>query len=178
MDKKIWWRWPQVIKKGLQKAEMSIGVFCMAVMFIIMILNVFFRYILYKPIFWSDELNNYLFIWIGFLASAYTMGNDGHVRVDAILFRLPRTIQHIIKLAMDTIMLGMFLWYIYPSFRILSNLKLSNMMRIPLKYVYVIVPIAFTLMSIHIVINMFQEIYALFHPETNQNSTDPPGYIK
>ncbi len=142
----------------MQQIELYIGIICLATMLVTMLLNIFFRYVLYKPFFWSDELNNYLFIWMAFLSSAYVMGNDAHVRVDAILTRLPQVIQHIIKLVMDLIMLVMFVLYIHPSLRMLGNLRRSNMMRIPLKYVYVIMPISFALMSIHVIINIFNEM--------------------
>ena len=147
----------------MQQIELYNGILCLATMLVTMLLNIFFRYVLYNPFFWSDELNNYLFIWMAFLSSAYVMGNDAHVRVDAILTRLPQIAQHIVKLVMDLVMLVMFVLYIYPSFRILGNLRRSNMMRIPLKYVYMIMPIAFTLMSIHVIINIFNEMVEIYN---------------
>ena len=149
------------VRSVLQKGEMLIGVSCLAVMLIMMLLNIFFRYILSKPIFYSDELNNYLFIWMSFLSAAYVMGNDGHVRVTAIVSLLPKKGQLWVKLVMDLIMVVVFFQYISPSMRMLSRLKLSNMMRIPLKYVYVIMPIVFFLMCIHILVNIIEEFVRL-----------------
>ncbi|NBK21930.1 MAG: TRAP transporter small permease [Spirochaetia bacterium] len=144
-------------RRILQKGEMLIGAACLAVMLVMMLLNIFFRYILSKPIYYSDELNNYLFIWMSFLSAAYVMGNDGHVRVTAIVSLLPKRGQLWIKVVMDLIMVVVFFQYIAPSLRMLSRLKLSNMMRIPLKYVYVIMPIVFLLMCIHILVNVIEE---------------------
>jgi len=77
-------------------------------MFTVMIVNVVSRYVLFKPIAWADELCNYLFIWMSFLASAYVMGNDGHVRVTALESRLPQKVRNIVHFSMNVIMLVMF----------------------------------------------------------------------
>jgi len=149
------------VRSVLQKGEMLIGSTCLAVMLVMMLLNIFFRYILSKPIYYSDELNNYLFIWMSFLSAAYVMGNDGHVRVTAFVSLLSKRSQLWVKVVMDLIMVVVFFQYIAPSLRMLGRLKLSNMMRIPLKYVYVIMPIVFLLMCIHILVNVIEEFTRL-----------------
>ena len=149
------------ISRYLQKIELAIGMLCLAVMLIVIVLNIVFRYVLFKPFFWSDELSNYLFIWMSFLASAYVMGQDNHVRVTAIEERLPSNVRNIVHLIMNVIMLSVFIWYIAPSFGILKNLKRSNMMRLPLKYAYFIIPLAFFLMAVHVVNNIIQDFYRI-----------------
>ena len=149
------------LTKVLQTIELSIGVLSLFVMLVVMVLNIFFRYILNKPIFWSDELSNYLFIWMSFLASAYVMGEDGHVRVIAIVSRLPEKFQHIIYIFMNCCMFIVFSLYIWPSFRMLGILKNSNMMYVPLKYIYIIMPVSFLLICIHILNNIIQDVYQI-----------------
>jgi TRAP-type C4-dicarboxylate transport system permease small subunit len=149
------------ISRLLQKIELVAGMFCLAVMLTVIVLNIIFRYVLFKPFAWSDELSNYLFIWMSFLASAYVMGEDNHVRVTAIEQRLPKRIRNIVHLIMNVIMLLVFLWYIAPSFGILKNLRRSNMLRVPLKYVYLIIPIAFSLMALHVISNIFLDLNRL-----------------
>lgn len=149
------------VRTTLQTIEMVIGVICLGVMVIMMLLNIFFRYVLYKPIYYSDELNNYLFIWMSFLSAAYIMGNDGHVRVTAVISLFSEKVRIWIKLVMDIVMIVVFSSYIWPSVRMLGRLKRSNMLRVPLKYVYMIMPIAFVLISIHIIINIVDEFARL-----------------
>lgn len=149
------------VRTTLQTIEMVIGVICLGVMVIMMLLNIFFRYVLYKPIYYSDELNNYLFIWMSFLSAAYIMGNDGHVRVTAVISLFSEKVRIWIKLVMDIVMIVVFSSYIWPSVRMLGRLKRSNMLRVPLKYVYMIMPIAFALISIHIIINIVDEFARL-----------------
>ena len=42
------------VRSVLQKGEMLIGSTCLAVMLVMMLLNIFFRYILSKHIYYSD----------------------------------------------------------------------------------------------------------------------------
>lgn len=145
------------INGTLQRVERTIGSVFLGFMLFIMLLNVVFRYILGKPFFWSDELNNYLFIWMGFLACAYVMGNDGHVRVTAFQNLLSPRVRDILNLVMNLAMLGMFAIFIAPTLRLLPRLPKSNSMQIPLKYIYFIIPLSFGLMCLHIVNTIIQD---------------------
>jgi TRAP-type transport system small permease protein len=149
------------ISKSFQRVELATGMLCLATMLAVIVLNILFRYVLFKPFFWSDELSNYLFIWMSFLASAYVMGQDNHVRVTTIEERLPLNVRNFVHLIMNIIMLCVFVWYIAPSFNILKNLKRSNMMRLPLKYAYFIIPLAFFLMAVHVINNIIQDLYRI-----------------
>lgn len=155
----------RILTRGLQAVEAAVGVAGLFVLFVVIIVNIFTRYLLDMPLAWSDELCNYLFIWMSFLASAYVMGNDGHIRVTAIESRLPEKARRAVHLAMNVIMLVMFSLYILPSFRMLGKLKKSNMLEIPLKYVYVIMPVCFFLMCVHIAVNIVGDIRGFSTPE-------------
>lgn len=149
------------INGALQRVERTIGSVFLGFMLLVMLLNVVFRYILGKPFFWSDELNNYLFIWMGFLACAYVMGNDGHVKVTAFQNLLSPKARDILNLLMNLAMLGMFAIFVAPTLRLLPRLPKSNSMQIPLKYVYCIIPLSFGLMCIHIVNTIIQDVARL-----------------
>jgi TRAP-type C4-dicarboxylate transport system permease small subunit len=144
----------------LQKIEIGMGVACLFVLLVIIIANVVGRYVFYKPIAWSDELSNYLFIWMCFPAAAYVMSLDGHVRVTALVSRMPEKANKIIHLIMNIIMFITFFVYIVPSASILSRLNPSNAMRIPLGYIYFIIPFFSVLMCVHIINNVIQELCA------------------
>ncbi len=152
------------INRVLQKAEKLAGAACLGTMLFIMLLNILMRYLLLIPINWSDELNNYLFIWSGFLACAYTTAEDGHVRVTLIWGALPPKVRTVTHLVMNSIMLAAFAFFIGPTWRLLGRLPLSNSLRVPLKYVYAILPIAFSLMSLHILNTMLKDALSLTKP--------------
>ena len=46
------------------------------------------RYILNRPIGWSEEIAMYLMVWAVFLGAAYTLKEDAHIGVDVVVERL------------------------------------------------------------------------------------------
>lgn len=149
------------ISRLLQRAELLIGSVMIVCLLVLMLTNAVARYIFDFPIIWSDEVNNFLFIWIGFLSCAYIMGEDKHMRVTAIVERLPQRVQAVIRIIMDVIMIVVFLYYLPPFFKLMGKVTYSGLLRLPLKYIYAILPLSFSLMAIHIVNNIVNELCAL-----------------
>ena len=98
------------VSRFLQRIEMLVGCICLALMLALMLTNAIARYLFDFPIVWSDELNNFFFVWLGFMACA-----------------------------------------------LMKRVTFSGLLRIPLKYVYSILPISFVLMIVHIVNNIIND---------------------
>jgi TRAP-type C4-dicarboxylate transport system permease small subunit len=50
------------------------------------------RYVLSRPIGWSEEISMYLMVWAVYLGAAYTLKEDAHIGVDILISRLkPKT---------------------------------------------------------------------------------------
>ena len=140
----------------LQKIEKFFGALALAVLFFVMIINAILRYLFQSGIAWSDELNGFLLVWFGFLAAAYTMSTDSHLNITAVISFLPLPVQYLLKQAMGLIQIVMFVIYLEPLMKLLQRLPISNVMRVQLEYVYVILPISFILMTYHILFNMLR----------------------
>ncbi len=145
------------ISRVLQKIEMLVGCTCLGLMFLLMVFNAIARYLFDFPVVWSDEMNNFFFVWLGFMACAYIMGNDSHMAVTGFVGMLPRRAQYVIKTIMNVIMIFVLLYYIPGFFTLMKRVTFSGLLRIPLKYVYSILPISFGLMSFHIVNNIVND---------------------
>jgi TRAP-type C4-dicarboxylate transport system permease small subunit len=141
----------------LKRAEKALGCICLGVLFIVMISNAALRYCLQSGLNWSDELNQFLFVWMGFLAAAYTAGEDKHLNVTALTGMFPSTVRFFIRQVMNGIMIVFFVRYLPELITLLGQLAISNVMRIPLKYVYAILPVSFGLMSFHILCNLISD---------------------
>ncbi len=144
------------ISKALQTAEMIVGSLCLCALLTLMLFNAAARYLFDFPVIWSDEMNNFFFIWIGFLSCAYIMGNDGHMRVTAVLAFLPARVKYIVNTFTNLVMLVVFVYYIPSLIRLLDKVTMSGLLRIPLKYIYLVMPLSFGLMCVHIINNMLQ----------------------
>ena len=152
-------KWGQVLQKlssALQKCELFAGTACLFTLFVLMVSNAMGRYVLAKPILWADELNNYLFVWVGFLGAAYVMGSDRHLSFTAILNLLPPTGRYIVVQITNIIFIGACLLFMEPLSRVLRTVSFSGLMRIPLIYVYFVLPLSFGLMCFHCINNIVQ----------------------
>lgn len=150
------------ISKTLQKVEVFIGSACLIFLFTLMVVNAAARYLFDFPIIWSDEMNNFLFIWIGFLSCAYVMGNDGHIRITALINALPSMARYFVTTLTNIMMLLMFAIFIPHLFRLLDRVTFSGLLRIPLRFIYVIMPVSFILMCLHILNNILQNTVTQF----------------
>lgn len=156
------------VNKALQKIEIFLGCVSLGLLFTVMIVNAALRYLFHSGLNWSDELNGFLFVWFGFLAAAYAMSTSSHLNITAIIHYLPRAVQFIIRSIMDLIMIAMFLCYVPPLLDLMKTLPISNVMRIPLEYVYVILPVSFVLMCFHILCNLVQDLVEIFDHHSDQ----------
>jgi C4-dicarboxylate transporter DctQ subunit len=64
------------------------GVFT-AIMTMIVGYAVIVRYLINRPIGWSEEISIYFMIWAVFLGTAYTLKEDAHIGVDILISRVP-----------------------------------------------------------------------------------------
>ena len=130
-------------------------------LFILMVANCFGRYVLEKPILWADELNNFLFVWVGFLGAAYVMSKDGHLRVTSVLDMMPPLGRYIVVQICNLIFIVMCIIFMEPLYRLLRVVSFSGLLRLPLKYVYFILPLSFGLMCFHLINNIVQDTLRL-----------------
>lgn len=145
------------ISRTLQRIEMFIGCTCLASLLGLMLFNAAGRYLFDFPVVWSDEMNGFFFVWMGFLSTAYVMGEDNHMRVTGLVNMMPRRVRYILRTIMNVIMIAVFAYYIPGFIKLMGRVTFSGLLRLPLKYVYSILPICFVLMIIHIVNNIVND---------------------
>jgi TRAP-type C4-dicarboxylate transport system permease small subunit len=146
------------ISKLLQRIEMFVGCTCLALLLGLMLFNAAGRYLFDFPVVWSDEMNGFFFVWMGFLSTAYVMGEDNHMRVTGLVDMMPRRVKYVLRTIMNVIMIAVFAYYIPGFIKLMGRVTFSGLLRLPLKYVYSILPICFVLMIIHIINNIVNDI--------------------
>ena len=145
------------ISKLLQRIEMFVGCTCLALLLGMMLFNAAGRYLFDFPVVWSDEMNGFFFVWMGFLSTAYVMGEDNHMRVTGLVDMMPRRVKYVLRTIMNVIMIAVFAYYIPGFIKLMGRVTFSGLLRLPLKYVYSILPICFVLMIIHIINNIVND---------------------
>lgn len=140
-------------------------------MFVIVGMNVFGRYVLNHSLSWADELPRFIFIWISFLGAVLAYHENEHVGLDFIVNRISsRKIQMIFRLIGDLgILLVIIILAYYGWILATSATNVSPALSIPMKIVYMIVPISAVLMGF---VNIQKIIY---HIKLLLNSNNSGG---
>lgn len=129
--------------------ELLLAVF-VTLLFVQIILRQFFYY----TIPWGEELATYMFVWFAYLGAVVAAKMSAHNRV-AFQFRyFPPIVKKISEALADLLWVIFNLYFTWLSYDFVFNrMNLfwkSQTTGIPMKYFYMILPVSFLLMSIHI----------------------------
>jgi TRAP-type C4-dicarboxylate transport system permease small subunit len=104
---------------------------------------------------WGEELATYLFVWFAFFGASHAAKMAAHNRVSFQFKIMPAVVQKISEFAADMIWLAFNIYFVYLSYDFIFNRMnvfwKSQTLGLPMKYFYMVLPIAFTLMSIRII---------------------------
>ena len=139
--------------------EVIMGVL-MAILTIIMVTAVFFRYVLSDPLPWATEISIYLFIWFSFIGGSWGLKYGTQAAVTFLLDALSENKQRILKIVQDVIMLAFLIiiliysvkWLMLPS----TVLQKSTSVGMPMWIPYSAVPTGILFAGIHIVARLIR----------------------
>jgi len=139
------------INNFLMKIELWFGITILAIMLIVITINIITRYLLNSPIFWSEELSRFLFIWFGFLGAAYSLGCQKTIRFTLILDKMSPKAILITNIITNIMLLAMFLVMLYPAIYVIRfKTILTPALQVPVYYFYAIFPITLVIMVFHV----------------------------
>jgi TRAP-type transport system small permease protein len=90
----------QMLNTHVLRLGRGIAVVCMALMVIIILTQVFFRYVLNDALNWPDEAARFLMLWMTGLIAPTAFRRGGFVSIDMVLRMLPRTAGALVSLAL------------------------------------------------------------------------------
>ena len=147
------------MKEKIDKVLAMVLVILMSVMVINVLWQVASRYLLGSPSLFTDELANFLLIWVGLLGAAYAAGQKAHLAIDILPNKLSGNKKKILNLVIAglTITFALTLMVIGGSrlvFLTLSLEQLSATLRIPLGYIYLVIPLSGLLIIYYTIIDL------------------------
>ena len=148
------------IKKFLNNFEEFLVVPIMAVMTVVVIMQVFSRFVLRDSLSWSEELARYLMVWAVFVGASIGVKRGSHVGVEALVTRLPKKAQHIFKYLGIAIVL-IFCAIVFTKGlgiiqRQVTGHQVSPAMRMPMWWAYLAIPTGAFLMAVRFIQNMLK----------------------
>ncbi|MDV7341747.1 TRAP transporter small permease [Terasakiella sp. A23] len=142
------WRFFDNIESYFCRALLS---FFVILLFIQILAREFFGY----SISWSEELATYTFAWFVFFGASYAAKMSAHNRVTFQFKLLPAVAAKWLEALSDLVWLifnGVFIYLSYDFvFNKMNLFWKSQTLGVPMKYIYMVLPLAFTLMSIRVI---------------------------
>ena len=143
-----------IIFKFFDNIESYICRTLLATFVVLLFAQIISREVFGHSIAWSEELATYMFVWFVFFGASYAAKMSAHNRVTFQFKFLPPKAVHIIEGIADLFWLAFNVYFIYLSVQfVFFKMNLfwkSQTLGVPMKYIYMILPIAFTLMTIRI----------------------------
>ena len=103
---------------------------------------------------WTEELSVYMFVWFVFFGASYAAKLAAHNRVTFHYKWMPHKVSTALELISDLIWVGFNCYFVYLAIDFVSFLKpfvKSQTLGIQMRYIYLILPIAFSLMTLRII---------------------------
>ena len=108
-----------------------------------------------RSISWIEELSTYMFVWFVFFGASYAARLSAHNRVTFQFKPFPKMVAKVSETIADLFWILFNIYFVWLSidfvFFKMNLFWKSQTLGVPMKYFYMILPIAFTLMTIRII---------------------------
>ena len=117
---------------------------------------------------WSEELSTYMFVWFAYLGAVVAAKMSAHNRVTVQFQFMPKWLSRAMLTFADLLWVAFNVYFVWLSYDFVFNrMNLfwkSQTLGVPMKYIYMILPVAFTLMSLRILWNIYLRVFKGIEP--------------
>lgn len=148
----------------------------LGVAIIIIAFQIFFRYVLDAPLWWSEQTARCLFIWMMMLSVPIIFRRKGAVAFDLLVNLLPAKPKEVIHILVQCIIMFFSISYCYYGIQlcIQTGDRVISGIEIPQNLMYIAAPIAMFILTLVILEQMGAELKALF----SKNKKDEGEAVK
>lgn len=133
-------------------------VFTVSIVFV----QVIMRYLFNSSLSWSEELTRYIFIWQIWLGASIGLRERKHINIEILNGLLKEKWQRVINIISLIIWLGFCIFMVVSGSDLVLNLmqkgSVSSGMRIPLYFVYIVVPLSSGIMALRLLGQIYEII--------------------
>ena len=140
--------------------------FLFAITMVIVIVNVFTRYLVNYIIPWGEEVATSCFVYTVFLGAAWGLRTRQHVGVDLLVEKLPPTARRIVHLLTDIIILVLnsYITYLSVQYTYSSRIKTMPILKISSVWLNSALILGFGLMAIYALVNCIHDVKDILRP--------------
>lgn len=141
----------QLVKEWFAKTEMAAVVGLLVALYLILLVQVFFRYVMSSPLIWTEEVARFVFVWLVFIGAAVVTTRNEHIAVTFLSDRLPQPLARFtIRLAaLITMTAAAVVAWSSVGFLEATAQLLSPAVQLPMAWVYAAPTLGFILIALH-----------------------------
>jgi C4-dicarboxylate transporter DctQ subunit len=133
---------PSLLRR-LQAVLTAAAVVLLAAYFVMVLLQVVFRYVLNDSIFWAEEFVRASMVWGVMVASALVAASRNHIRVEVLELMLPPAGRRVVVFVANALSLAFCLILLWAGIELIDRtwFQRSPMLDIPKWWVYLAIPV-------------------------------------
>ena len=150
-----------LIKKWMTRLLAGIATVLLSIMTLLVLYQVFTRYILNSPAAFTEELVRYFLIWTGFIGAAYAFSTREHMSLTLIRDKFTGKAHTALLVVIDGLILLMAIFvFTIGGFKLAvsASREFSALLGIPRSLVYSIAPISGVFIVLAQIINIYEDI--------------------
>lgn len=130
-----------------------------AIMTIIIIVQVFMRYLFLYSLSWSEEVARYLMIWVAFLGASLALKYGFHIGIEFVITRIPEKTRTLINLLAKLSILVFLIFFTIGGFQVSWAVRDqdSPALLFSMGYAYLSAPVGGVFMIIHLLNCLVQD---------------------
>ena len=146
---------------GLDRAMVGMVFLLVAAMVIVTTLQVVFR-VFFNALTWSEELSRYLLVWGTFFGATLAYKRGNHIAVTFMVDLLPGRVRTAFRILSYVLSMVFFVIIAVQGFKMIQMqvFQISPAMSLPMKHVYLAIPLSLLIMTVHSVSGMFETFCA------------------
>lgn len=132
------------VMNGIHLGSVGLAIFLLVAMAVIIIINVFMRYVLNSGIRWAEEISKLLMVWFTFIGMAVGIKQGLHISLHLLPKNLPAKLEFFLTFLKDVISLAIGVVFLVYGWRLVETTSKSIMpgSELPSSLLYLILPIA------------------------------------
>jgi TRAP-type C4-dicarboxylate transport system permease small subunit len=144
----------RAIERVVDEVVQRVSVVVLVGMILVITIQIISR-VLFDAVSWSEELARYLLVWITFLGATLAWSRGRHIAVSFIADAAPSAVRRLIQLGTLAVSAAFFAIIVVIGIRYMrvQSFQVSASLRIPMAWVYTIMPVSATLMLFYTVID-------------------------
>ncbi len=142
----------QKVEAAFVAANRWLLILILAAMSLIVFANVVLRYTTGESLFWGEEVSRYLMIWLTLLGMGPVLRSGGHIAIDNLQDSLPPAMARLVRVVVVLTLVVFFLVMIRYGIDYVDRTMIQSApaIQIPMGYVYLALPIGFSLALVHL----------------------------